>query len=330
MPPLRWGVLGAAWVARQAMLPALRAAGAPVVAIAARDPERARACAQAFGIPTVHPSYEAVCADPAVEAVYIPLPTHLHRPWALRAAAHGKPVLCEKPLAESAAAAEEMRQAFAVRGLLLGEAVMYRYHPRWPALRALVDGGELGALRHLSAAFTFPLDPAPNYRWEAACGGGALLDVGSYGVNAVCWLAGGAPEAVAACSVARGGVDLETTAVLRFPGGPTATVVAGFGSAEHQVLTVIGTRGTLTVPRPFTAWTAESYPATLVRDGAAEPIPMVAADPYAAMVQAFTRAVRAGQPFATTAAEGCRTLHVLDACRRAAGHQRWERVSLRP
>ncbi len=322
-------MLGAAWVARQAVLPALRATGAPVVAIAARDPERARACAQDFGIAAVHQGYEAVCADPAVEAVYIPLPNHLHRPWALRAAAHGKAVLCEKPLAETAAAAEEMGQAFAQRGLLLGEAVMYRYHPRWTALRALVDAGRLGELRHVAAAFTFPLDPAPGHRWEAACGGGALLDVGSYGVNAACWLLGAAPEAVAASSVARGDVDLETTAVLRFPGGPTATVVAGFGAAEHQVLTLIGSRGTLTVPRPFTAWVAESHPANLVRDGAEETIPMTAADPYAAMVEAFTRAVRRGDPFATTAAEGCRTLAVLDACRRAARHQRWETLAAR-
>ena len=318
-PALRWGVLGAAWIAERAVLPAIAAAGGEVVALASRTPERARALGRQFPQARITPDYAGVLSDPQVEAVYLPLPNRLHEPWTLACADAGKHVLCEKPLADHPEAARRMVRACADAGVVLAEAVMFRYHPRMEQLEQLCRGGRLGELRHVEAAFTFPLDPGPNFRWEASLGGGALLDVGSYGVHAARWLLAAEPCRVAAVLQTTGGVDASCAVALGFPERRTAGVLASFVAHEHQRLTVVGTRAVLTVPRPFTAWTGERLPFELVQDGVSSAIPTPAADPYRAMVLAFTRSVRTGAPLLTPGSDGLRTLEVLQACRELPG-----------
>ena len=312
------------------MIPAIRAAGGEVVAVASRDPGRGRKLASSFGIAQLCPSYdELLLAD--LDAVYIPLPNALHLPWTLRAVAAGKHVLCEKPMALTAAEARQMRVAAEDRGVLLAEAVMYRYHPRWQTVRQLIADGGLGSLRHLQGSFTFRLGPPPNIRWDPELGGGALYDVGSYLVSACRWLAG-EPTRVLARAQTRHGVDSDGSMLLEFASteGPASAELAfSFEAVEHQRLEVIGTKGSLVIPNPFTAWRGGSVPLWLSREraGPAERIATPVADPYQEMVAAFTTRVRGGPPLPTEPADAELGLRVLDAGRRSLISQSWERPS---
>src|SRR5579875_990245 len=297
---VRWGILGAAWVAGRAVLPALRdARGAVPLAIASRSPERARELAARHGVPRVHAGYEELLADPEVDAVYVPLPNALHREWTLRALRAGKHVLCEKPLAVDAAQAREMAAAARGRGRLLMEAVMYRFHP---AVRELVASLTSHRVRFLHAVFGFPLDPAvapDTYRLRPELGGGALLDVGCYLVDLTRWLLGEPAEVDAVWHRGPTGVDLSCTAVLGFPDGAQAALHASLECAEHQELVAVHGGGVVRRDRPFTAW----------RDPH---------DPYQLMVEAFSAAVLDGDPPPLPLESSIATLEVLDRIRAAA------------
>jgi predicted dehydrogenase len=288
-------VLGAAWIADIAVLRALREAeSCELLAIAAREPERARAMAERHGVPRIHADYAELLADPEVDAVYVPLPNSLHLPWVLRALAGGKHVLCEKPLALNAAEAEEMAEAAEAAGLLLMEAAMYRFHPRMQALVAGLTGSDV---RHLSAAFAFPLDKPGTYRLDPHLGGGALLDVGFYTVDVARWVLG-EPDRVEAL-LSRDRVDMTSSALLGFPGGAQAALFASFECPEHQELTVVCRDRLVRVEKPFTAY----------RDPH---------DPYQLMVDAFARAVLAGGPAPLPVASSIATMRLLDRIRDAA------------
>jgi D-xylose 1-dehydrogenase (NADP+, D-xylono-1,5-lactone-forming) len=289
-------VLGAAWIADRALLPAIDAAGgSELLAIASRSPRRARALARRHRIPRVHGDYAELLADPDVDAVYVPLPNSLHLPWTLRALAAGKHVLCEKPLALNATEAVEMAEAARASGRLLMEAAMYRFHPR---MRALAAGLRRAEIRHVSAAFGFPLGAAGNYRLRPELGGGALLDVGFYVADVARWLLG-EPERVEAV-IRRGEVDVGCAALLGFPGGAQAALFCSFETPEHQELVVVCADRVERLERPFTSW----------RDPD---------DPYQLMVEAFAAAARAGGPPPLALESSIATLRLLDRIRDAAG-----------
>jgi xylose dehydrogenase (NAD/NADP) len=288
-------VLGAADIADRALLPALeQAAAAEPLAIASRDPDRARDLARRHRLERVHADYASLLADPDVDAVYVPLPNALHRTWALRALEAGKHVLCEKPLALDAGQAEEMAAAAERAGRLLMEALMYRFHPRMRCLRASLEGVPI---RRLEASFAFRLR-GEGYRLRPELGGGALLDVGCYLVDLVRWLLG-EPERVAADRhLGPTGVDLSCSALLGFPGGAVASLYASFEAPEHQELTVVTEGWVVRQSFPFTAW----------RDPD---------DPYRLMVEAFSRAAMAGEAAPLPLRESIATLRVLDRIRAA-------------
>src|SRR5712691_4528971 len=181
---IRWGVLGAARVATARVLPAMtRCQTSVVTAIASRDLAKARQAASTCGIPAAYGSYEELLADPAIDAIYIPLPNHLHAPWSTRAADAGKHVLCEKPIALSAAEVAELIRVRDRTGVKIGEAFMVRSHPRWLRVRELVRTGRIGELRTISGYFTIPISDRSNVRYIAEWGGGAMLDIGCYQVT---------------------------------------------------------------------------------------------------------------------------------------------------
>jgi predicted dehydrogenase len=286
-------VLGAAWIAGMAVLPAIAASSnGRLVAIAARDAERAREMAAPYPVLGVLDSYEAVLADPGVDAVYVPLVNSAHRQWTLRALQAGKHVLCEKPLAMNAPEAEAMAAAAASSGKHLMEAFMYRFHPRITALVA--------ALRdpmYVHATFGFKLDDASNYRLKADLGGGALLDVGCYVVSVARWILG-EPSHVLARSRFAGGVDMTTSALLQFEGGAMAAVWSSFESPEEQGLAVVTRGGVERLERPFTT-----------RDES---------DPYRLMIESFGKSVIDGLPAAIPLSESIANMRVLDRIRVAA------------
>ena len=279
------------------MLPAIASSdNGRAVAIASRERARAQALASRHRIARVHGSYEELLGDPEVDAVYIPLVNSLHAPWSERALAAGKHVLCEKPLALDAAEGERMAAAAAAAGRLLMEAFMYRFHPR---LRAQVERARERSIRHVAAWFGFRAEAPDNYRLRPELGGGALLDVGCYGLSACRWLLG-EPEAVAAVGH-RGatGVDLTVAAALAFADGRSAFAWGSFESPEHQALEIVFEDGTERIEAPFTAW----------RDPD---------DPYRLMVEAFARAAARGEPAPIPLSESIANLRLLDRVRASA------------
>ncbi len=261
-----------------------------LVAIASRDPARAREFAARHSVARVSATYEELVDDPEVEAVYIPLVNSLHREWTLRAVAAGKHVLCEKPLGMNAREAQEMGVAAEKAGVCLMEAFMYRFHPR---SLALVQG--LRDPMFVAASFGFSLQDPDNYRMRRELGGGALLDVGCYTVSVARWILG-EPDGLAAWT--RGGeVDMTVSALLHFPGGSTAAVWASFESAEEQELTVLTKDGRLRLENPFTTM---------------DP------DPYRLMVESFGESVMGGRPVAIPVSDSVANMRVLDRIAEAA------------
>ena len=230
---VRWGILSTANIARKCFVPGVAASrNGTVAAIASRDAAKARAAAEQLGIPRAYGSYEELLADPEIDAIYIGLPNSLHAEWTMKCADAGKPVLCEKPLAVSADEARRTIAYCASRGVPLMEAFMYRFHPQHAAVRGLIDAGEIGDLRAARLAFTFSLEPFPpaNVRLQAELGGGALMDVGCYCVNAACMLFGETPQWASAQWDYRPefGVEIALAATLGFSGERFAVFDCGF------------------------------------------------------------------------------------------------------
>jgi predicted dehydrogenase len=291
-----------------------------VQAIASRDPDRAKALADAFDIPVVHHDYAALLADPAIDAVYVPLPNSAHHPWTLAAAAAGKHILCEKPLALTAVEAEAMVGAAARAGVVLAEAFAYRFHPRIGALLQLLRAGDIGDLHLIRFSFTFRGLAADNIRLVPSLGGGALMDVGCYGVNLARLIAGSEPEVVTALAQygAASGVDETFVAVLRFAGGMLATLEVSLVSQFGVSLEVLGSTGRLVVPDSVRAEPESATELQVYRDDTREVIRFEPADPYRLMVEDFADAVRLKRPVRFEPADAVANMRVLDALRTAA------------
>jgi predicted dehydrogenase len=293
---ITWGVLGAGYIARVAMVPALASlAGARLLAIAGRDAERATRLAETHGVPRVYTEYQALLDDPDIQCVYIALANDQHREWTERAAAAGKHVLCEKPLGRDATEAQAMRAACERAGVALMEALMYRFHPRIEQALAMVAHGAIGEPRDVEASFCFTLDDAGNYRMQPAQGGGALLDVGGYCLTAARFFLRGDPLTVrASARYAATGADLAVNALLDFGEGRAAHLICAFDSAEYQRVAIIGTSAALELPYAFTAWRDEDAPIFIHQGKRVETIIAPAADPYARMAERFGRAAVSG------------------------------------
>ena len=317
-PTVRWGFLGAGFVATRALGPAVHAAdGARLQAAAARDPRRARALQPAGA---TYDDYRALLADPEVDVVYIALANDDHLPWTLAALAAGKHVLCEKPLGLDADQVAQIARAATASHRWAVEATWYRWHPRTIRSHELVRAGALGEPTSMSSAFCFGDIPAGNYRLDPARGGGAWFDVGCYAVSAAHLLLGD-ELAVESAHERRGptGVDLQTRALLRTPAGALADLVASIDAPEHQDLTVHGTDGSLTWSAPqLTSW---REPATLTLTGpGAEPVVehFAPVDAYRLMVEQVSACVRGEAEPVVTAAESLRVATTMDAVSAAA------------
>jgi predicted dehydrogenase len=250
---VRWGVLSTAKIGIEKVIPATAAAArCEVVAIASRDLGRAQTAASGLGIARAFGSYEDLLADPDIDAVYIPLPNHLHADWTIAAAVAGKHVLCEKPLATSAAEAELMIQACEAEGVLLMEAFMYRLHPTWEAVRELLANDRIGELRAVQSWFSYFNDDPGDIRNIVDAGGGALYDIGCYCVNLSRMLFGAEPIRIQG-SVTRDavmGIDTLTSGILGFDDG-IATFTCGIRAEPDQRVHIYGTGGRISVEIPF-------------------------------------------------------------------------------
>jgi predicted dehydrogenase len=317
---LRMGILSTADIARSKVIGGMRRGQrTDVVAIASRDGARAKQVAQELGIPRAHGSYEALLADPDVDAVYIPLPNNLHAQWTIAAARAGKHVLCEKPLALTAAQAEQMVEACRAAGVVLMEAFMYRHHASWVAVRDLVATGRIGRLTAVQSWFSYFNDDAANIRNIAGAGGGALYDIGCYCVNLSRMLFAAEPVRVQAALVRDPilGVDVLTSAILEFEAG-----IAGFTCSTRtepdQRVDIYGTRGRISVGIPFNIPPDRPTHVFLTAGGDPPVAPLTetltfpSRDAYGAEADAFASVVLDGEPLPVPPEDAVANLRVME------------------
>jgi predicted dehydrogenase len=319
MKPVRWGILSTALIGTQRCIPGmLKSRALEIAAIASREPDKARAAAAALGIPVAHGSYEALLADPDIEAIYNPLPNHLHVPWTLAAAQAGKHVLCEKPMAMSAAELEVLRPH--ASRVHIREAFMVRHHPQWIHAREDVRGGAIGELRFMQVPFSYFNDDPQNIRNRADIGGGALFDIGCYAIVAGRWFFEADPQRVIGAfdRDPTFGTDRHTSGLLDFGGGRQLVFTVSTQSARYQRIQLVGTRGRIEIEIPFNApqdqpcryWIEES--ASIDGSGLRE-VTLPVADQYQLQAEAFSRAVREEKPDARGLADAEVNLRVIDA-----------------
>lgn len=324
---LRWGVLSTARIGTEKVIPAMQASElGEVVAMASRSAEAAQSAAAALGIPTAHGRYEELLANPEVDAIYNPLPNHLHVPWTIKALEAGKHVLCEKPVALDAMQARALVDAAAAHpGLKVMEAFMYRFHPQWLAARSLVEQGGLGELRSVQSWFSYFNDDAGNIRNQADIGGGALMDIGCYNVSVSRLLFGREPVRVMASLKRdpRFGVDRLTSGVLDFDTG-TATFSCATQVAPHQRVVAAGTTGRLEIEIPFNAPPDRACRAWQFGAEGEKEWVFPACDQYTLQADAFARAVLDDTPVPTPLLDAVANMAVIDALVRSSQSGGWE------
>ena len=255
MRKVRWGILSTANIGIKRVMPAIQAGGRGIVAaIASRDAARAAGVAARLGIARSYGDYQSLLDDPAIEAIYNPLPNHLHVEWTVKALDAGKHVLCEKPIGIDAGEAQAIVAARDRSGRCVIEAFMVRHHPQWHRIRALVRAGRIGTVRAVQSAFVFPVFDPKNIRNQAAIGGGALYDVGCYPIVTARYVFESDPERAVAL-VDRDpemGVDRLTGGLLAFPGGRQLAFQSATQLAPYQRVVILGSEGRIEVPLPFT------------------------------------------------------------------------------
>ena len=331
---VRWGILGAANIAVKKVAPAMqRGTRCRIVAIASRELGKAQRAARELGVERAYGSYEELLADPDIEAIYNPLPNHLHVPWTIRAAEAGKHVLCEKPIALSA---DEARQLLEVRertGVLIGEAFMVRNHPQWLAVRDLVQRGSIGDLRVVAGHFSYFKRDPNDVRSVLEWGGGGLMDVGCYPITMARWLFGEEPEAAIGI-VDRDPelrVDRIVSGLLRFPSGGQATFTSAMQLVHYQRMQLHGTSGRIEVQIPFNAPNDRACRIFVdngreLGDRSADAIDFPIVDQYTLQGDNFSAAVRGEGEVPVSIEDAIGNMAVIDALFRSETSGKWETV----
>jgi predicted dehydrogenase len=324
---VKWGVLGNAEIARVCVIPAMqKSRNSMVYGLATRSPENARQLVADNDIGQVYESYDDLLADPAIDAVYIPLPNHLHHAWTLKALAADKHVLCEKPLACNSQEAQEMADTAASAELILMEGIMYRFHPRNQLIKDMVTLGKIGTVILVRSSFCYPmgeeiLAKGDNARLKPEMGGGALLDVGCYTVSVARWFMDLEPTTVQAQAVYHeNGVDMHLVGSLRFAETGLATIEASFITSLQQTYSLLGSEGAIELPHDaFIPWEKETAFTVRGKDQEIGQKHVTAgADEYQLMVEHFADAVLGKEPLALTPEESVRNMRVLDGLAEAA------------
>ena len=326
MTTVRWGILSTAKIGTRKVIPAMqKAASVELLAIASRDSQRAGAVASELGIPRVYGSYEALLDDPEVDAVYNPLPNHLHVEWSIRAIAAGKHVLCEKPIGLSVAEAEQLAAAADAKpGLKVMEAFMYRHHPQWVKSKELVDSGAIGTLKAVQAVFAYNNTNPDDIRNQAEIGGGGLMDIGCYPISVSRFLFGAEPERVSASLEfdASFGTDTYGAVIMDFPGG-TGSFFYSTQAEPQQRVTVTGTDGRIEVVIPFNAPPDQPCVVVLVRGGMEERIELPVADQYQVQGELMSQAILNDTPVPTPLSDAVANMRVIERCFTANRQGSW-------
>ena len=329
---VRWGFLGVASIAVRKLIPGMqKGEWSEVVAIASRDLQKARAAASRFGIARAYGSYEELLRDPEVEAVFNPLPNHLHVPWTLKAIEAGKHVLCEKPLSLNAKEARTLLSARDRAGVKVGEAFMVRTHPQWLRTREIVRSGQIGALRSILGFFSYFMRDRDNIRSVVEWGGGGLLDIGCYPITTSRFIFGEEPTRVMGL-IERDPemkIDRLTSAILDFPSGHSV-FTCGTQLVPYQRMQFFGTQGRIEIEIPFNA-PRERPCRIFIDDGSdilgggirTEELPI--SDQYTIQGDVFSRAIRGVGEVPIPLEDAIKNMSVIDAVFRSAESGQWER-----
>lgn len=324
--PLRWGVLSTAKIARKYVIPAMMQAGnTQVLGIASRRADAAAETAAGLGIARSYGSYEALLADPDIDAVYNPLPNHLHAEWTIKALEAGKHVLCEKPLGLDTAEVAAMRKAAEARPRqLLMEAFMYRHHPQWNVAIEEIRRGRIGRVQLVQAHFSYYNTNKNDIRNTAAFGGGGLLDIGCYCVSSARWIFGREPLQVVGHQIhhPETGVDIITTGMMDFGDG-MATFSCGTAVNAWQGIIISGTDGRIEIPVPFNPPAEKPALVRMYAGGGEQRYEAPAVNHFTRQAEAFARCLREAHPPLISLAESAANMHAVDQIRRSAREGRW-------
>lgn len=328
MTKVRWGVLGVAKIAVEQVIPAMRACRyAEVRAVASRTLEKAEEAAERLGLERACGSYRKLIEDPEIDAVYNPLPNHLHVPWSVRALEAGKHVLCEKPVALTAHEARRLLEAARRRPRLKTmEAFMYRFHPQWEAVKRLITEGAIGSLRTIHTHFAYCNDDPDNIRNKPEWGGGGLMDIGCYPISLSRWLFGQEPVRVTGTLEIdpRFGVDRLASAVLEFADG-TATFTCATRQHDFQQVRFHGTEGSLAIEIPFNPPADRPCWIQHRTDIGTQRLEIPTANHYTLQGDAVSRAIMNQTEVPTPLEDAVSNMAVIDAIRESDRTGRWVR-----
>ncbi|WP_265764279.1 Gfo/Idh/MocA family protein [Fodinibius salsisoli] len=326
MQKVRWGILSTAKIGVEKVIPAMQQGTySEVVAIASRSAGKAQEAAGALGIETSVSSYQELLDLAEVDAIYNPLPNHLHVDWSIKALQAGKHVLCEKPLGLNVADAQRLQEAAASHPKLkVMEAFMYRHHPRWRKVKELVDNGVVGTLQTVHSFFSYYNDDPDNIRNKPDIGGGSLMDIGCYCISVPRFIFGSEPTKVTGAMEVDPtlGIDRLTSGMLQFAGG-TATFTCGTQMAPHQKVTIMGSEGKIKIPMPFNAPVDRPTTIVLTKGSETEEISFETCNQYTAQGDRFSKAVIEDTPVPTPLDDALANMKVVDAVVQSSNEEAW-------
>src|SRR5699024_6875406 len=325
---LRWGILSTAKIGREKVIPAMQqGTRCKITAIASRSYDRAAKTADSLNIPQAYGSYEQLLADAEVEAIYNPLPNHLHIPWTEKALKAGKHVLCEKPIGLSTGDAENLiEEAARNPQLKVMEAVMYKHHPRWIEAKELINSGELGEIKYIHSLFTYFNNDATNIRNQPDIRGVGLMDIGCYCISAPRFLLGEEPQKVMGEMDVDSefGIDWRTSALMKFRQA-SASFTCSTQMKRYQKVTVIGTEGTMEIPVPFNPPTDKPTSLFIQKKAGMDEITFEACNHYTIQGELFSQAVLEDSEVPTPLDDALGNMQVLEAIKQSNQEDQWVR-----
>lgn len=328
--PLRWGILSTAKIGRTKVIPAIaNSATNSVVAIASRDFQSAALCAQELAIAKHYGSYQDLLDDPDIDAIYNPLPNDMHVAWSIAALKAGKHVLCEKPLGLNAADAQLLLEASRAHpNLRVMEAFMYRFHPQWQAVQNWIAEGLIGQVRAVQTVFSYNNHEPNNIRNNPAAGGGALMDIGCYGISVARWIFNTEPVRVVGQLDFHPEYQVDQLALLNmdFNHGAMASVLCGTKTEAGQSVYISGTQGSISIERPFYCIDEEPNTVVVRIDGEVTRHQFPGQDQYQFMVEAFAASCRNLRDVPTPLSDAVCNMAVIDAAFASAASGQWQSI----
>ena len=330
MKPVRWGIISTAkHFIRSVLFPMQKSLITELYGIASRNPEKAKQASEKFGIPKYYQSYEDLLSDRSIEAVFIPLPNHMHLEWIKKSADAGKHILCEKPLTLNAQEAQEAIDYSRKKGVLLMEAFMYRFHPQWIRAKELVRSENIGDVRAVQTFFSYHNTDPKNIRNILEMGGGGILDIGCYAVSAARYMFGKEPQRVLSLinRAPEFKIDILSSGILDFGEGHSVFTV-GIQSFPYQKVDIIGTAGRIQIEIPFNIYPDVTVKISVTNSVGTREIHSGPADQYELQLEQFSEAIRKDGPAPTPPEDALDNMRVLDALFMSEKSGNWEKVTI--